>query len=184
MYLYDNPHSRGTTTPASAPTGSGARSEDVMEQTTIAPTSKVTRIFMATIQTRTLSAEDVKYVGQIVSQRTGLTQQAAEKRVSDTYARIQAKLHDAEVATKDAANKARQASAYAALWIFVSLLRGAFVASLAATYGRRRAQPLTIIRTFYFGGNNALNTSLLTRHSHHHSDRVIRTLNEIHPHQI
>lgn len=38
----------------------------------------------------------------------------------------------------DAAEKARKASAYGALWLFVSLLIGAFVASLAATYGGRR----------------------------------------------
>ena len=109
-----------------------------MEQTPVAPSSEVARIFMTTLQTGALAAEDVKYVGQIVSQHTGLTQRDAEKRVSDTYARMQAKLHDAEVATKDAANKARKASAYAALWIFVSLLGGAFVASLAAIYGGRR----------------------------------------------
>ncbi|CAH1070369.1 hypothetical protein [Candidatus Nitrotoga sp. 1052] len=118
--------------------GSGTRLEGAMEQTAAAPSSEVARIFMTTIQTGTLAPEDVKYVGQIVSQRTGLTQKDAEKRVSDTYARMQAKLHDAEAATKDAANKARKASAYAALWIFVSLLGGAFVASLAATYGGRR----------------------------------------------
>ncbi|MDP1678643.1 MAG: hypothetical protein Q8L02_00700 [Candidatus Nitrotoga sp.] len=121
-----------------APAGSGARSGGTMEQTSAAPSSEVARIFMTTIQTGTLAPEDVKYVGQIVSQRTGLTQRDAEKRVSDTYARMQAKLHDAEVATKDAANKARKASAYAALWIFISLLGGAFIASLAATYGGRR----------------------------------------------
>lgn len=121
-----------------APAGSGVRAGDALEQTTVAPSSEVTRIFMTAVQTGTLSAEDVKYVGQIVSQRTGLTQRDAENRVSDTYARMQAKLHDAEAATKDAANKARKASAYAALWIFVSLLGGAFVASLAATYGGRR----------------------------------------------
>ena len=120
------------------PAGSGARAGGAMEQTTVVPSSEVARIFMTTVQTGTLAAEDVKYVGQIVSQRTGLTQRDAEKRVNDTYARMQAKLHDAEVATKDAANKARKASAYAALWIFVSLLGGAFVASLAATYGGRR----------------------------------------------
>ena len=47
-------------------------------------------------------------------------------------------LRGAEVATRDAADKARKASAYSALWLFVSLLIGAFVASLAATFGGRR----------------------------------------------
>ena len=121
-----------------APAGSSATTGGAMEQSSAALSSEVARVFMTTLQTGTLSPEDVKYVGQIVSQRTGLAQRDAEKRVSDTYARMQAKLHDAEVATKDAANKARKASAYAALWIFVSLLGGAFVASLAATYGGRR----------------------------------------------
>jgi hypothetical protein len=100
--------------------------------------SEVARIFMNTIRTGTLPPEDVRYVGQVVAQRTGLTQQDAEKRVTDTYARMQAKLRDAETATKDAADKARKASAYTALWLFISLLIGAFVASLAATYGGRR----------------------------------------------
>jgi hypothetical protein len=121
-----------------SPAGSGARTGDAVEQSTAAQSSEVARIFMTTVETGTLTPEDVKYVGQIVSQHTGLTQRDAEKRVSDTYARMQAKLHDAEVAAKDAANKARKASAYAALWIFVSLLGGAFFASLAATYGGRR----------------------------------------------
>ncbi|RFC31661.1 MAG: hypothetical protein DID92_2727745670 [Candidatus Nitrotoga sp. SPKER] len=137
-YFVDYLFRKDTAIPVSSATGNSARSEDVIEQTTIAPTAEVARIFMNTIQTGTLAPEDVKYVGQIISQRTGLTQRDAEKRVSETYARIQAKLHDAEVATKDAANKARKASAYAALWIFVSLLGGAFVASLAATFGGRR----------------------------------------------
>jgi hypothetical protein len=41
-------------------------------------------------------------------------------------------------ASRDAADQARKASAYAALWLFISLLTGAFVASLAATFGGRR----------------------------------------------
>lgn len=75
---------------------------------------------------------------QIVAQRTGLSQQDAEKRVSDVYAKAQAKVRDAEVAARDATDKARKTSAYSALWLFVSPLIGAFVASLAATLGGRR----------------------------------------------
>jgi hypothetical protein len=122
----------------SAPAESGALSGDAMEQTSAASRSEVARIFMNTIQTGALPAEDVRYVGQLVARRTGLTQQEAEKRVSETYARVQTKLRDAETAARDAADQARKASAYAALWLFVSLLTGAFVASLAATFGGRR----------------------------------------------
>ena len=56
----------------------------------------------------------------------------------DVYAKAQAKASDTEMAARDAADKARKASAYSALWLFVSLLIGAFVASLAATYGGRQ----------------------------------------------
>jgi hypothetical protein len=121
---------------ASAPAGSGAMSGHAAEPAIAG--SEVARIFMHAIRTGPLPADDVRYVGQVVAQRTGLTQQAAEKRVSDTYARVQAKLRDAETAAKDAAEKGRKASAYATLWLFISLLIGAFCASLAATYGGRR----------------------------------------------
>ena len=99
---------------------------------------EVTRIFMNSIRSGPLPAEDIRYVGQVVAYRTGLTQQNAEKRVIDTYARVQTKLHDAETAAKEAADKGRKASAYAALWLFISLLIGAFVASFAATIGGRQ----------------------------------------------
>jgi hypothetical protein len=122
------------TTAASHPAEIGAMVGVAAEQATAASLSEVTRIFMIATPMETLPAEDVRYVGQVVAQRTGLTQQAAEKRVSDTYARIQEKLRDA----KATAEKARKASAYAALWLFISLLIGAFVASLTATYGGRR----------------------------------------------
>lgn len=100
--------------------------------------SEVTRIFLNTIGTMPLPTEDTHYVGQMVTQRTGLKQMDAEKRVLDTYARVQSKLHDVETAVKNAADKGRKASAYAALWLFNSLLIGAFVASFAATYGGRQ----------------------------------------------
>ena len=103
-----------------------------------AAASEVTRILMNSVRTGALPAEDVRYVGQVVAQRTGLGQADAEKRVTDTYTRMQTRLRDAEAAAKQAADTARKASAYAALWLFVSLLIGAFVASLAATFGGRQ----------------------------------------------
>ena len=97
---------------------------------------EVGRIFMNAGQT--LPPEDLRYVGQIVAQRTGLSQPDAEKRVADVHAKAQAKLGEAEAAARETADKARKTSAYSALWLFVSLLVGAFVASLAATFGGRR----------------------------------------------
>lgn len=77
-------------------------------------------------------------MGQLVTQRTGLSQPEAEKRVTDTYARIQTKLGEIETSAKQAADKARKASDYSALWLFIALLIGAFFASLAAVYGGRQ----------------------------------------------
>ena len=117
--------------PANVPSGN-------TDASPAASASEVTRFLMNSVRTGALPAEDVRYVGQVVAQRTGLSQTDAQKRVTDTYTRMQTKLRDAEVAAKQAADTARKASAYAALWLFVSLLIGAFVASLAATFGGRQ----------------------------------------------
>ena len=101
-------------------------------------TQEVSRIFLNSIRAGALPAEDARYVGQMVAERTGLPQQEAEKRVKETFMRAQAALNDARNKAKAAADAARQASAYASLWLFISLLIGAFVASFAATYGGRQ----------------------------------------------
>lgn len=111
---------------------------DNAAQRTAASAAEVGRIFLNTVRTEALPADDLRYVGQVVSQRTGLSQADAEKRVGETFARMQAKLRDAEATAKDVADKARKASAYAAIWLFISLLIGAFVASLTATFGGRQ----------------------------------------------
>lgn len=85
-----------------------------------------------------LPEDDVRHVGQLVAQRTGLSQADAEKRVTDTYARAQSQVREAETDARAAADTARKASSTAALWLFVSLLIGAFCASLAATFGGRQ----------------------------------------------
>ena len=58
--------------------------------------------------------------------------------MNDAFAHMKAKADPAKAEAKEAADKARKASAYAALWLFVSLLVGAFVASLSATFGGRQ----------------------------------------------
>jgi len=98
-------------------------------------TAEVARIFTNAAAMGKLPPEDARYAGQLVAQRTGMSQQEAEKRVNDTFNQIQAKKQETETAAREAADKARKASAAAALWLFISLLIGAFVASFAATYG-------------------------------------------------
>lgn len=75
---------------------------------------------------------DVRYVGQVIAQRTDLSQREAEQRVRDVFANIQA----AETEAKATADEAREASAYAAPWLFISLLIGAFIASWLALRSR------------------------------------------------
>ena len=47
---------------------------------------------------------------------------------------------------KEVAEAARKVTAYTALWIFVSLLVGAFYSSLAATWGGRQRDPHSYLR--------------------------------------
>ena len=136
-YFVDSLFRRNASADAASPSAAALPAE-ASERKMGNEASEVSRIFMNVSPSQPLPPEDIRYVGQLVAQRTGLSQQDAEKRVTGIYASAQAKLHNAEVASKDAADKARKASAYAALWMFVSLLIGAFVASLAATYGGRQ----------------------------------------------
>ena len=123
---------------ASGSVAGGAMPAAMSESTTAAATAEMVGIFTNSLRSGALPTADLRYVFQIVAQRTGLSPQDAEKRVNDTYARAQQHLRSAETAAKNAADKAREASAYAALWLFISLLAGAFVASLAATFGGRQ----------------------------------------------
>ena len=114
------------------PTQAGAESKPTSS------TAGVSRIFFNSLRAGTLPPEDLRYVAQIVAQRTSLSQADAEKRVTEAYTRMLTKLREAETSARDAADKTRKATAYAAIWMFVSLLLGAFVASLTATLGGRQ----------------------------------------------
>jgi hypothetical protein len=101
-------------------------------------TGEVTRIFTNAAVSGKLPEEDARYAAQVVAQRTGVSQQEAEKRVNETFNQIQTKKQEAETKAREAADAARKASAAAALALFISLLIGAFVASYAATIGGRQ----------------------------------------------
>ena len=118
--------------------GTAAVAKPAEGEATSPPTAEVARILTSDLDADELSPDDVRYLGQVVAQHTGMSAREAEQRVLETHARMQAKMRSAATAAKVAAEAARKASAYAALWLFVSLLVGAFVASLAATYGGRQ----------------------------------------------
>ena len=102
------------------------------------PKDEVMRIFLNSLATDdALSAQDTEYVAYLVAQQTGLSQQAAVARVSATYAMVQKKLASLRNAAKEEADKARKAGIRASLWLFISLLMGAFAASFMALFGGR-----------------------------------------------
>lgn len=132
-YIVDSLFRKDATMGSKTATEQNAITTETEQKT--APISEVTRIFVNSMSMKTLPVTDLTYISQLVSRHTGLTQQEAEKRVNDIYTNMQTTKHNAEIAAKEAADKARKASIYTTLWLFVSLLMGAFSASLAATWG-------------------------------------------------
>lgn len=99
---------------------------------------EVSRIFVNGLRANSLPSEDRQYLAQVIAKRTGLATADAEKRVSDIFNKAHAEIVSTEQNAKQAADNARKAAAYSALWMFIALLSGAFVASLAATFGGRQ----------------------------------------------
>ena len=100
--------------------------------------AEVTGIFANSIYSGALPQDDLNYVAQLVAQNTGISQQEAEQRVQAVYDKAQANLKEAKDKAQQAADAARKTTSYVTLWSFISLLIGAFVASLCATYGGRQ----------------------------------------------
>lgn len=132
-YFVDSLFRQGVAPAGAASAPSAGSSTDSAQST-----AEAGRIFASGLEAGALPADDVHYLGQMVAQKTGLSQADAEKRVNDDFAKMKAKADQAKADAKEAADKARKASAYAALWLFISLLIGAFVASFAATFGGRQ----------------------------------------------
>src|SRR5471032_3170277 len=108
--------------------------------------AEVGRIFLMDLRAGALTPDDRQYLAGIVAKRSGLSQADAERRVDDVYARLSKATADAKAEAKDYADKARKAAAMSALWMFVALMVGAFVASLCATLGGRRRDSSIVIQ--------------------------------------
>lgn len=126
------------TMPDRAAPATNSRSNQQSSESLQLPTAEVTRIFARALYAGSLPQEDQSYIAQLIAQRTDLSQQEAEQRVSEGFERVQTMLKNAETTAREAADEARKASAYAALWMTVALLLGAFVASLMAVFGGRQ----------------------------------------------
>jgi hypothetical protein len=95
------------------------------------------RILLQDLRAGALSPTDRQYLSQVVAKNTGVPLGDAEKRVDTAFNNALAAINKAELAARQAADSARKATVYASIWMFVALLMGAFVASLAATFGGR-----------------------------------------------
>jgi hypothetical protein len=82
------------------------------------------RIFASALRHKQMPPADRAYMEQIISAKTGITLVEADKRVSDTLAEA-----------RQAEENARAVTARFLLWLFLSLLMGAFSASYFATIG-------------------------------------------------
>jgi len=100
--------------------------------------AEVNRIIINSLQGDGLDPADTQYVSQLIARETGMSPAEAQARVTDVQTRMRAALEKAKNTAKQAADDARKATAYAALWLFITLLIGAFFASLSATWGGRR----------------------------------------------
>ncbi|MBZ9763228.1 hypothetical protein LB553_20420 [Mesorhizobium sp. CA8] len=97
-------------------------------------TAQATRILVASAAKGEVSADDKTYLAKLVASRTGLSQADAAKRVDTVLAGIE----DAKNKAKAAADTARKASATFALVGALSMIVGAFIASVAGALGGRQ----------------------------------------------
>jgi hypothetical protein len=89
-----------------------------------------------------LSAEDKTYLGRVIANATDLSQHEAEQRVETVFTDMQQSIEAAKAKALKATDDARKLSAHASLWLFVSLMLGAFCASVAAIFGGRSRDKL------------------------------------------
>lgn len=120
------------------PEGAAGEVRELAREASEIPIGEVTRILARALRTGTLPQEDKRHIGRLIAERTDLSQQDAEQRVSEGFEKVQATLKEAETTAREAADEAREASAYVALWLVVTLLIGAFTASLMAVFGGRQ----------------------------------------------
>jgi hypothetical protein len=99
---------------------------------------EASRIFMVDTANGEFPQEDKDYLSRVVAARTGVNQNDAMIRVNHAIAQAD----DAKAKAKEAADKARKVAATTALFTFISLLIGAFIACVAAAMGGRHRDEL------------------------------------------
>jgi hypothetical protein len=90
--------------------------------------AEATRVLVRSIAQGRLDDTDRAYLAQVVSARTGLPPDEAQRRVTEVEGKARA-------AAKEAADKTAKAGAYFSFWTFMSLLFGGAAATLAGMLG-------------------------------------------------
>jgi hypothetical protein len=96
--------------------------------------AETSRILLAGLRDGDVSQPDKAYLVQLVSRRTGLSQEEAAKRVDDVLAQEKA----AEAKVRQAADTARKATANLSIFMALSMMIGAFIACAAAALGGKQ----------------------------------------------
>lgn len=91
------------------------------------------RILARDLRSSQANAEDQNYLAQMISTSTGMNGADAKRRATDVIEQFRTE-----------ADAARKAAAHSLLWVFVSLLIGAFCASFAATVGGKQRDSVTL----------------------------------------
>jgi hypothetical protein len=110
------------------------RSDRVGPDKDITSQAEAARIFDRALWQNEIAPADRGYLARLIATSTGITLPEAERRISDAMA-------DARQ-TEDAA---RKTTAHLLLWIFLTLLMGAFSASFAATIGGRQRDHVKLV---------------------------------------
>ena len=104
----------------------------------------IARTFAANLHNPQVDARDRAYLAQLVSQRTGMPQADAEKRVDEAFSELKA----AEQKARDAADKARKATLIAAFLTAATLAIGCAAACAGAALGARHRDERTLVALF------------------------------------
>lgn len=91
-------------------------------------------IFFNALRKKEFPETDKTYLVRLITASTGLEQTAAEKRLSEVFSQAQV-----------SAETAKKAITRLLLWLFISLLCGAFFASLFATFGGCRRDSMEAV---------------------------------------
>jgi hypothetical protein len=96
--------------------------------------AEAARILANGVASGDVPSADRTYLAELVSARTGISMEEAQKRVDNAIAQAKA----AGTKARQAADSARKAAAQASIYTALSMLVGAFIACVAAALGGQR----------------------------------------------